>query len=110
MSIELNDENIGEASHNMHDGLFKSLVPVSHLNPLVSNQKDSCGNDRLIDSSRLCNPQVSARDKEIIQDHQPEAHSSLLIDNSNIASAKYYSNFIIFTIKIYEKSQIYTIF
>ncbi len=41
MSIELNDENIGEATHNMHDGLFRPIVPRSHVNYLVKNQKDA---------------------------------------------------------------------
>ena len=41
MSIELNEENIGEATHNMHDGLFKPLVPKSHVNYLVKSKKDA---------------------------------------------------------------------
>ena len=63
MSIELNDENIGEATHNMHDGLFKPLVPKSHVNYLVKNQKDAKGDSLNRQKSQDEDELLSSSDK-----------------------------------------------
>ena len=38
MSVDCDDEHIGEASHNMHDKYYRLLRPEAFVNPLAADK------------------------------------------------------------------------
>jgi len=41
MSVDCDDEHIGEAAHNMHDKYYRLLRPETFVNPLAASKEES---------------------------------------------------------------------
>ena len=81
MSVELNDENIGESAHNIHDKYYQPLVPTSYSNPLVkknrydpvsSSSKQALNNSSMLSKSLMREVGESAKNKECNNDSNNE--------------------------------------